>query len=541
MAGAVRVRRGSGAVARLRSVRPVSALGLAVPVALVVAGVAVPLVYLVVRAGEADPAVLADLLWRPRTARLAANTLGLALGTVALSTLLAAPLAWVAARADVPWRRAVTFVGVLPLAIPGYVMAYALLGAAGERGLVAEATGLVIPRPAGFWGALVTLSLASFPYLFLNLRAALSGLDPAPEEAARSLGLGPAAVLRRVVVPQLRPAWLAGALLVALHALGDFGVVSLVRFETFSQAIYLQYSASYDRVYAAALALILLALTAGLLALEARVLGAARFERGSAARTVPRVSLGAWTVPVLAGVVLVALVAVGLPLATMGFWLGRGADAGAVDWSGVAEALVNSVSAAAPAAILAAALAVPIAVVGVRRPGGISAGASRAVERAAYLGYATPPLALALALVVFTVRAAPWAYQTLGLLVAAYALHFLAEAIGPVRSALHQAPAAAEWAARSLGRSPVRAFWEVTLPQIRSGLGASVAFVFLGALKELPLTILLSPLGFTSLSMGVWGAAGEALYAVAAPYALVIVACAGGLVWLVIRGTADAR
>ena len=506
------------------------ALALAVPVGLVVAGVAVPLVYLVLRAAEADPAELARLVWRPRTLRLVGNTLGLAAGTVGLATLIAAPLAWLAARTDVPLRRLVTLAGVLPLAVPGYVMAYALLGAGGPRGLIAEAAGVVVPRPAGFWGALVTLALATSPYLFLNLRSALAGLDPAPEEAARSLGLGPAAVLWRIVVPQLRPAWLAGALLVALHALGDFGVVSLVRFETFSQAIYLQYTASYDRTYAAALALMLLAMTGLALWAEARLLGAARFERGAAARAPERVRLGAARGPALAYAAAVAAVAVGLPLATMAFWLGRGP----VQWAGVGVALLNSVSAAAPAAVLAAVLAVPVALVGVRRPGGISAGASRAVERAAYLGYATPPLALALALVVFAVRAAPWAYQTLGLLVAAYALHFLAEAIGPVRSALYQAPAAAEWAARSLGRSPVRAFGEVTLPQLRGGLGAAVAFVFLSALKELPLTFILSPLGFTSLAMGVWGAAGEALYAVAAPYALVIVACAGGLVWLVL-------
>ncbi|HEX8386099.1 MAG TPA: ABC transporter permease subunit, partial [Rubricoccaceae bacterium] len=243
------------------------------------------------------------------------------------------------------------------------------------------------------------------------------------------------------------------------------------------------------------------------------------------------VRLGRLAAPALVGVVAVALVAVGLPLATMAFWLGRGTP----QWAGVGAAFWDSVSAAGPAALIAAALAVPVAVVGVRRPGGISVGASRAVERAAYLGYATPPLAFALALVVFAVRAVPWAYQTLGLLVAAYALHFLAEAIGPVRSALHQAPVSAEWAARSLGRSPVRAFWEATAPQLRGGLAAAVAFVFLSALKELPIAFLLSPLGFRSLAMGVWGAAGEALYAVAAPYALVIVACAGGLVALVLR------
>ena len=508
---------------------------LAVPVGLVVAGVAVPLVYLVLRAAEADPAALAALVWRPRTLRLALNTVGLAAAVVALATLVATPLAWLAARAETArfpraFRRFVTAAGVLPLALPGYVMATALLGATGPRGLLAGWPGVVLPRPAGFWGALAVLTLATFPYLFLNLRSALAGLDPVSEDAARSLGLGPWAVARRVVVPQLRPAWLAGALLVALHVVGDFGVVSLVRFETFSGAIYVQYTASYDRVYAAALALMLLAVAAAILAAEARLLGAARFARGDAARRPERVRLGWGTLPALAFAATVAIAAVGIPLATLVFWLGRAP----VDVPRVLVALANSVSAAAPAALVATLLAVPIAVVGVRRPGGIGPRTARTVERVAYLGYATPPLALALAVVAFAVRAAPFAYQTLGLLVAAYVVHFLAEAVGPVRSALLQAPPAAEWAARSLGRSPWGAFRDATLPQVRGGLATSAAFVFLSVLKELPITLLLAPLGFTSLATGVWSAAGEALYATAAPYALVIVAVAGALVALLL-------
>ena len=114
--------------------------------------------------------------------------------------------------------------------------------------------------------------------------------------------------------------------------------------------------------------------------------------------------------------------------------------------------------------------------------------------------------------------------QTLLLLVSAYALHFLAEAIGPLRSALYQAPPRLEEAARSLGRSPVRAFFEATFPLLRRGLLVSVAFVFLSAMKELPLTFLLSPIGFETLALNVWGFTNEALFGAAAPYALTIMA-----------------
>lgn len=504
----------------------------AVPLALVALGVLVPLAYLVARALDADAQTAVDLVFRARNARLLLNTVALAGGVLALATLIAGPLAWLAARGDRGTRRIVTLVGVLPLAIPGYVMATALLGATGTGGLVSSLVGADLPRPGGYIGAMLTLGLTTAPYLFLNLRAALLGLDPALEEAARSLGLSAPEAARRVVLPQLRPAYLAGTLLVVLHVLGDFGVVSLMRFETFSYAIYLQYSAAFDRVYAAWLALMLLGLTSALLVAEARLLGRARFARsgsGSARRAAP-LRLGRWRPLAWAHVGLVALVSVALPVATLVHWSVRGSDRQRL--SDLGGALVDSVGAAAPAAVLAALLALAVAWVGVRRP----SGASRAMERVAYLGYATPPLAFALALVVFSLRAVPALYQTATLLVGAYALHFLAEAVGPVRSALYQAPPRLEEAARALGRGPIRAFAETTLPLVRRGLGASAALVFLSALKELPITYLLSPLGFKSLAVGVWGATSEGLFAIAAPYGLAIIGVSLGLVALLLRG-----
>lgn len=500
------------------------------PVALVVAGVVVPLAYLVLRAFEADAATLAGLVLRERNLRLFGNTVALAGGVLALTTALALPLAWLVTRTDLVARRFFTLLGVLPLAVPGYVMAYALLGATGPAGTLADLFGLVLPRPSGYTGALLALSLGTFPYLFLNLRAGLLGLDPGLEESARSLGVGGRAVLWRVVLPQLRPAYFAGALLIALHVLGDFGVVSLMRFETFSYAIYLQYSASYDRVYAAWLALMLLALTAALLVLEARLLQGRRFHRagtGLARRSAAK-RLGAAQLPAALFAGGVGFASVGLPVLTTLYWLGRGTERSA--WGDLLAALWDSCRAAFPAALLAVALALPVAYLSVRRP----SAPTRALERIAYLGYATPPLAFALALVFFSLRAMPALYQTLTLLVGAYALHFLAEALGPVRSALYQAPPRVEEAARALGRSPLRAFFEATFPLLRRGLVVSTAFVFLSALKELPITFLLSPLGFRTLAMGVWGAAGEALYSVAAPYALVLIGSSTVLVGLLL-------
>ena len=300
--------------------------------------------------------------------------------------------------------------------------------------------------------------------------------------------------------------------------LGDFGAVSLMRFETFSYAIYLQYAASYDRIYAAWLAIMLLVLTSSALVVEYKLLRGLFFHRiGSGsekkAATIP---LGVWKWPAYVFVTVLVLLSFVLPVSTILFWMMQAFDPQQL--GGLQRALTASAMASAPAALLATALAIPLAYIGVRHPSRLT----RGLERIAYLGYATPPLAFALALIFFTLNAAPLLYQTLSLLILAYALHFLAEAIGPVRSALYQASPRLEEAARSLGYGRLQAFFLATFPVMRSGLIVSAAFVFMSAMKELPITFLLAPVGFQTLAVNVWSYTAEAMFSQAAPYALVI-------------------
>ena len=489
---------------------------LMLPAIVVGTGVLLPLAYLLVRAFQAEAADLAQIVFRARNLYLFVNTFLLAAGVLAVGGLLATPLAWLTTRTELKGKRIFTLLGVLPLAIPGYVMAYALLGLSGPDGIVASLFGLRFPPLSGYWGALIALSLCTFPYLFMNVRSALLGLDAALEESAESLGYKTWEVSRYVVIPQLRPTLYAGGLIVGMHVLGDFGVVSLMRYETFSFALYSQRQ-SFDRTYAAWLAFMLLALAGVFIYIEAKLLRGTKLHRTGTGppRKVPLIPLGPWRAPAYIFLGVLAFASVILPTVTICFWMLK--ENVPSNIQSLYEALAGSIFASTPAALLSTCFAVPLAYLGVRYPTSLS----RILERVAYIGYATPPVAFALALIFFTLLI-PGIYQTLWVLVFAYTLHFLAEAIGPVRGALYQAPPRLEEAAQSLGYSPLKAFFKATFPLLRGGLTASTALVFLSAMKELPLTVLLSPAGYETLAGNVWSYMEEAEFAKAAPYALAI-------------------
>ncbi|MEW6420431.1 MAG: iron ABC transporter permease [Deinococcota bacterium] len=504
---------------------------LALPALLTALGVLLPLSYLVLRALGAQGEELREIVFRSRNLELLRNTLGLALGVLVAGTALALPLAYLAARTTFRPRRLLMLLGALPLALPGYVGAYALIAASGPGGTIEAATGINWPGPSGFWGALGVLTLFTFPYLFLNLHAALRTQDSALEDAARLLGRTPWQTFWAVTLPHLRPAWLAGSLLVTLHVLGDFSVVSLMRYPTFSAAIYQQYTAAYDRVYSAWLALMLLAVTGLTLWLEARLMRGVYLTRVSpgGARQLARFPLRGWAPLAWAFVLVLAGAALVVPLGTILYWLRL--EQGPSALVGLLEATRSALGAAGLAAVTTTVLAFPLAYIGNRYAGRWA----RVTERVAYLGYATPPLAFALALIFFVLRSAPDLYQTFALLILAYTLHFVAEAIGPLRTSLGRATPRLEEAARVLGAPPGRTLWRITLPLMRPGLLVSAAFVFLSVLKELPLTLLLAPTGFETLSRNVWTYTEEAQYAAAAPYALVLAASGAVLTGLILR------
>jgi iron(III) transport system permease protein len=308
--------------------------------------------------------------------------------------------------------------------------------------------------------------------------------------------------------------------------LGDFGVVSLMRYETFSYALYVEYNFVFDHHHASWLALILISFTGCLLYLETRLLRNVTLHRAGHGTSRHRslIPLREWKSVGYLYLSVLFIATVGIPTTTVFLWIFRGFEVSALDR--LLESLLGSIGVAVPSAICCAVLVVPFAYIGVR----YSSRFSNMLARVPYIIYAIPPLAFALSIILFV-----GSRETILVLICACILHFLAEAIGPVRSSLYQASPHLEEAARSLGCSPLKAFLRTLFPLLMRGILTATALVFLATMKELPLTFLLRPLEYETLAINVWDYTGEAMYAQAAPYAFLILLFSALFVGLLIR------
>lgn len=491
--------------------------GLVRPLALLLAALAlVPMVFVAWVTLHTPWATIIALVFRPRVAELLLNTLMLVLLTLPLCAALGLATAWLVERTALPGRRLWAALAVAPLAIPAFVHSYAWVS--------------VAPAIHGLGAAVLISVLAYSPFFYLPLAATLRRLDPALDEVAGSLGLRPWQVGWRVVLPQLRLPLCGGALLVGLHLLAEYGLFALVRFDTFTTAIYDQFQSSFNGPAANMLAAVLALACLLLVWLESWLRGGARYARvgtGSARECRPR-ALRPWTCALaLLGLGGVALLAVGVPMLTLARWLVAG---GSAVWApeAIVPALLQTLLLGIGGALLISFAAVPAAWLSIR----VAGRHNRWIEACYYLGSALPGIVVALALVSLTVQWLRPLYQTLFTLLLAYLLLFVPRALVSLRTAIAQAPVELENIARSLGRSPRQALWATTLRLAAPGFAAGFALVFLAIINELTATLLLAPNGTRTLAMVFWIRSSEIDYAQAAPYALIMVLMSLPLTWV---------
>ncbi|MFM9050255.1 MAG: ABC transporter permease [Actinomycetota bacterium] len=486
------------------------------PGALVAAGAVtavvslIPLAYLIIRVAEAGFSRVIDVLLRARTLETVATSVSLVIVVVVACLAIGIPTAWLVARSDIPLRRMWLVLVALPLAIPSYVAAYAWISQ--------------FPAMSGFWAAALLLTLVSTPYVVLPVTASFRSADPALEEVARSLGRGPVRAFATTTLPQAWPAAAGGALLVALYVLSDFGAVALLRVDAFTRVIYASYRASFDRVSAAVLALVLVVLAALLVMAERRVRGRTRRWRvstGTQRSSEPVALRGFARVGALAWLTALTALALGVPLVSLILRMLEGSRTPLVPGELLAAAL-TSAGVALAGAVLAVLLALPVGILAAR----YRTRSVRTIETASYSGHALPAVVVGLSLVFLTLAVLPGIYQTVFVLAFAYAVLFLPKAIGATRSATAAVPPVLEQTARTLGRGPLRAWSETTLRLTLPGIAAGGLLVLLTAMKELPATLMLRPTGLDTLATELWSRTEVAAYGSGAPYAIALVVIA---------------
>ncbi|HEY1777861.1 MAG TPA: iron ABC transporter permease [Solirubrobacteraceae bacterium] len=489
-----------------RRSRPWLLLGGSAAVAVVLA---LPLVFLFIEAAGSGVSTVSSLIFRSLTATLLWNTVQLTAVVTLLCAIIGVVLAWFVERTDLPGRRIWAVLVVIPLAIPDFVVSF---------GWSSISTAIT-----GFRGAVLVMTLAVYPLVYLPVAASFRNADPGQEEAARSLGVGRVKTFVRITLGQARGAILGGCLLVALIMLSEYGAFEILGYQTFTTEIFTEFSVAFNVPAAAALSLVLVVLSLVVLSAETTARGRLRISRSGplSQRQLPPHRLGAMKIPAVIGFTVFVGLALGVPIGASIYWIDAGGQA-LLSGVSLLSALASTVLFAAPAAALAVLMALPVALLAIRYP----SRAHHALERSTYLVLAMPSL-IAFAFSYFSEHYANgFAYQTSPMLILAYAIIFFPLALVPLRASVVQAPARLEEVGRSLGKGQIVVFCRVTLPLLAPGLAAGFCLVFLSAVTELTATLILIPTGVQTLSTQFWAYETNLSYAQAAPFALALIAIA---------------
>ncbi len=465
------------------------------------------------------------------------NTAVLLLGVGVTVSLLGISLAWITVMCEFPGRAAFEWLLMLPMAMPGYVLAFVVLGlfdfSGPLQGFLHGQLGLDYFDIRTEATVIAVLSLVLYPYVYMLARSAFLSQSSDTLEAARILGCSAWSAWFRVALPMARPAIVAGLALALMETLADFGTVAVFNYDTFTTAIYKAWFGFFNLQAAAQLASLLLLFVALTLLAERRSRGRRGFVQGARLQHHFRFQLSAparWGLSLYCTLVL--LLAFVLPLGQLLLWA-VGEGIAQLD-ARFANLLYHTLSLASQAALLTVAIALLLAYN--RRRGGRH---QRHFFELAQLGYALPGSVLAVGIVIaFTAidqqLLAPL-QRLLGMeprqllvgtvltLLGAYWVRFLAVATGPIEAGLERIRPSIPEAARTLGAGHWRIVWRIYLPMLRPGLLTAAVLVFVDVIKEMPATLLLRPFGWDTLAVRVYEMTSEGEWQRAALPALAIV------------------
>jgi len=483
-------------------------------------------------------------LWSTILPELLFNTAVLLLGVGCGTLLLGTGLAWLVTAYEFPGKRTFEWLLVLPMAMPAYIMGFvymAIFDFAGPVQTFLRAQGL---DALVFWeirsgvGAIMVMTLVLYPYVYLLAKAGFAEQSGSAIEAAKVLGSSKTRLFFQVVLPLARPSIVAGVSLALMEALADFATVRYFNFPTVADGILRVWHGLMDLGAASEMAGLLAALALLLLLAEHSLRNRRAYHqvRGRG-QVLPTMFLGGWRGLLATGIcVCVVFAAFGLPLTQLLVWGAR--ELGQLTPGTVAvyvRLAANSLSLAGIAATVAVAVALVMASLTRQKSGALS----RFLARVVTTGYALPGAVIAVGILlplsaldrgINSITLAWWGISP-GLiftgsifgLVYAYTVRFMAVAYNSVDSSLEKIPPNTTLAARVLGAGTLRLITEVQLPLIMPGILAGAILVFVDVMKELPITVMLRPLGYDTLAVWVWQMAAESLWTSVALPALAIV------------------
>jgi iron(III) transport system permease protein len=463
------------------------------------------MLYLLVRSLEIGVTEVQEVVFSERSIGLLLNSGLLVIAVTFTAMLIGFFQAWLIIRSDLPFKKFFTFLAVLPFAIPSYVAALTWL--------------TNFPSVRGFVPAWIILSLLTSPYVYLAASAALLSQSSKQEEVARTLGFNAFQVLRRITWPNVRGAVFAGGLISALYTLSDFGAVSLVKYDTFTRAIYIAYRSSFDRNVAAALSLILV-IVAVMLYLTYRYFTNTE-NPTSSSQFSSLTKLGKLKVPSLLSLGILATLSFSLPLVSLIRWQSRGQSV--ADTAQILRATINTFSYALLGGLVIALLSFASAIV----IGRFQSRFTQSLQRLLWITHSLPGLVVALSLIHLSNRYFTISYQTSFLVILAYVILFLPNSFAVLKRPIEKSARALEEVAQSMGYTYRSLISRLLIPMFKKPLLITTALATLTIVKELPATLLLRPTGIETLATRLWSATSGTEYAEASTYALIILLLAG--------------
>lgn len=509
------------------------------PIALFMAAlVLLPLVVLVLSWHQIDTEIWSHL-WETQMTRLLLNTMTLLLSVGFGVTLLGVSLAWLTSLCEFPGRRWLDWALMLPFAIPAYVLAFVFVGLLDFSGPVQTALrtwvdpGIRLPGVRSTGGVIIVFVLVFYPYVYLLARSAFLAQGKGFMEAARVLGLSPWQAFWRVALPVARPAIGAGVALALMESLADFGAVSVFNFDTFTTAIYKTWYGFFSLSSATQLASLMLLFVALLLFTEHRSRGAIR-PSSERPRGQALYRLKGWKAVMATGwCVLVFLCAFVIPITQLIIWFWQ---RGRFDFD---ERYITLIMHTIYLGLFAAALTVSAALLLAFSKRLSPTRPMKALVGFSTLGYALPGSVLAVAIMLAfgyldshaVVPLSTWLGGTgkpillgsLGALLLAYVVRFMAVAYGPLEGALERIKPSLPEASRSLGVNSFALFRRVYLPLLMPGTLSAALLVLVDVMKEMPATLLMRPFGWDTLAVRIFEMTSEGEWSRAALPALTLV------------------